>query len=73
MTVPVITEFLQQNPEVELVMVSRQNFKDLFEGIPKLTFIGIDLDDYKGILGLRKLGKRLLKEFSPTYIADLQM
>ena len=71
MTVPVITEFLQQNPEVELVMVSRQNFKDLFEGIPKLTFIGIDLDDYKGILGLRKLGKRLLKEFSPTYIADL--
>lgn len=71
MTVPVITEFLQQNPDVEVVMVSRDNFKDLFEGIPNLIFRGIDFDDYKGIFGLRKLGKSLLKEFKPNYIADL--
>ncbi|MGA9212108.1 glycosyltransferase family 9 protein [Kaistella sp.] len=71
MTVPVFTEFLQQNPEVEVVIVSRDNFKDLFEGIPNLIFKGIDVDHYKGILGLRKLGKLLLKEFNPDYIADL--
>ena len=70
MTVPVFTEFLQQNPEVELVMVSRHQFKDLFHGIPNLSFAGIDVDEYKGIFGLRKLGKKLVKEFSPTYIAD---
>ena len=71
MTVPVITEFLQQNPDTEVVMVSRNNFKDLFDGIPNLIFKGIELDDYKGIFGLRKLGKMLLKEIEPDYIADL--
>ena len=71
MTVPVFTEFLQQNPEVEVVMVSRKNFKDLFEGIPNLIIKGIDFDEYKGIFGLRKLGKFLLKEVQPDYIADL--
>ena len=71
MTVPVFTEFLQQNPDVEVVMVSRKNFQDLFEGIPNLIFKGIDFDEYKGILGLRKLGKLLLKEVQPDYIADL--
>ena len=71
MTVPVFTEFLQQNPDVEVVMVSRKNFQDLFEGIPNLIFKGIDFDEYKGIFGLRKLGKFLLKEVQPDYIADL--
>ena len=71
MTVPVFTEFLQQNPDVEVVMVSRKNFQDLFEGIPNLIFKGIDFDEYKGILGLRKLGKLLLKEVQPDYMADL--
>ena len=71
MTVPVFTEFLQQNPHIEVVMVSRKNFEDLFKGIPNLIFKGIDLDDYKGIFGLRKLGKFLLKEVQPDYIADL--
>ena len=71
MTVPVFTEFLKQNPDVEIVMVSRSNFKDLFEGIPNLIFKGINVDDYKGFFGLRKLGKFLLKEVQPDYIADL--
>ncbi|WP_133441061.1 MULTISPECIES: glycosyltransferase family 9 protein [Chryseobacterium] len=71
MTVPVFTEFLQQNPDVQVVMVSRDNFKDLFEGIPNLIFRGIDVDDYKGFWGLRKLGRTLLKEYRPDYIADL--
>lgn len=71
MTVPVFTEFLQQNPDVEVVMVSRHNFKDLFEGIPNLIFRGINFEDYKGIFGLRKLGKSLLRELKPDYVADL--
>jgi len=71
MTVPVFREFLEQNPNVEIVMVSRSNFKDLFAGIPNLLFKGIDFDDYKGFLGIRKLGRELLKEFKPDYAADL--
>jgi ADP-heptose:LPS heptosyltransferase len=71
MTMPVFREFLEQNPNVEIIMVTRNNFEDLFADLPRVIFKGIDLDDYKGFLGLRKLAKELLDEFHPTYIADL--
>lgn len=60
MTVPVIQEFLQQNPDVELVYLSREKFKPLFENIPNLTFYSADLDGkHKGFLGLYQLAKEL--------------
>jgi len=71
MTMPVFREFLEQNPSVEIVMVTRSNFEALFSDLERVTFKGIDLDDYKGFLGLRKLAKELMDEFHPNYIADL--
>lgn len=71
MTVPVFREFLEQNPDVEIVMVSRNNFESLFAEIPNVIFHGIDLDEYKGFFGIRRLGKELLKRYNPDYIADL--
>ncbi|MFC7348587.1 glycosyltransferase family 9 protein [Chryseobacterium zhengzhouense] len=71
MTVPVFREFLEQNPNVEIVMVSRNNFESLFADIPNVIFHGIDLDEYKGFLGIRRLGKELLKKYNPDYVADL--
>ena len=71
MTVPVVTEFLEQNPDVQIVFVTRKNFSDLFEGVPNLIFKGVNIDDYKGVFGLRKLAKELITEFKPDYVADL--
>lgn len=71
MTAPVFREFLEQNPGVEIIMVSRKNFEALFTGIPNVTFKGIDLDDYKGLFGLRKLSNELIREFNPDCIANL--
>lgn len=71
MTVPVFREFLEQNPGVEIIMVSRKNFEALFAGVPNVTFKGIDLDDYKGLFGLRRLSNELIKEFNPDCIANL--
>ena len=71
MIVPVLKEFLSQNPDTEIVFVSRKNFADLFDGVERLTFRGVNLDDYKGVFGLRKLVKELNKEFQPKYVADL--
>ena len=71
MTVPVFREFLEQNPGVEIIMVSRKNFEALFAGIPNVIFKGIDLDDYKGLFGLRKLSNELIREFNPDCIANL--
>ena len=34
--VPVLKEFLAQNPSVEIVFVSQENFQDLFNGIDRL-------------------------------------
>lgn len=71
MTVPVFKEFLEQNPNVEIIMVSRKNFEALFAGIPNVIFKGINVDDYKGFFGLRRLADELIKEFNPDYIANL--
>lgn len=71
MTAPVFREFLEQNPEVEIIMVSRKNFESLFADIPNLTFKGVNLDDYKGIFGLRRLANELVREFKPDIIANL--
>jgi ADP-heptose:LPS heptosyltransferase len=48
MTVPVFREFLEQNKDVRIVMVSRKGFSGLFEGIEGIEFVGINIDDYKG-------------------------
>lgn len=71
MTAPVFREILEQNPDLEIVMVSRENYKDLFQGIPNLVFKGINLDDYKGLFGMKKLADDLIAEFKPNCIADL--
>lgn len=71
MTAPVFREFLEQNPDVEIVMVSRKNFESLFSDIPNVIFKGINLDDYKGFFGLNRLANELIKEFHPDYIANL--
>lgn len=71
MTAPVFREFLEQNPDVEIVMVSRSNFESLFVDIPNVIFKGINLDDYKGFFGLTRLANELIKEFNPDLIANL--
>ena len=45
-------------------MVSERLF-GTFEGIERIEFVGINIDDYKGILGMRKLAKELLKSIIP--------
>lgn len=71
MTAPVFREFLEQNPDVEIIMVSRKSFEGLFAGIPNVVFKGINLDDYKGFFGLQRLANELIKEFKPDMIANL--
>lgn len=71
MIVPVLKEFLAQNPDAEITFVTRKNFADLFEGIPRVSFKGVNLDNYKGLFGLKKLADELKNEFNPDLVADL--
>jgi ADP-heptose:LPS heptosyltransferase len=70
MTAPVLRALVQQNPDIEIVMVSRPFFAPIFKDIPNLQFIAVDLKNYKGFFGLFKLFKELRK-LKPTAIADL--
>lgn len=71
MTIPVIREFLEQNPDVEILYLSRRKFKPLFESIPNLSFYIADFEeDHKGIGGLFKLSREL-KFYDFDAIADL--
>lgn len=71
MTVPVLRAFLEQNPSVEIIFVSRPNFKDLFDGLPRFQFHAVILDQYKGLLGMTRLANELSKNYQPKYVADL--
>ncbi|MBW8362478.1 MAG: glycosyltransferase family 9 protein [Kaistella sp.] len=71
MTVPVFREILEQNPDVEIILVTRNSFSDLFAGIPNLYCKGINIDEYKGFFGMGKLAGELTDGFKPDYIADL--
>lgn len=71
MTACVLREFLEQNENIEVVMVSKNGFADIFNNIPRLSFEGIDLDEYKGLWGMARLAKNLNKKHKADYIADL--
>src|SRR5690606_17002659 len=71
MTVPVISEFLEQNPKVHVTFLSRERFRPLFDSMPNLHFFAADLDKkHKGITGLFLLYK-VLKKNGFNAIADL--
>lgn len=71
MTVPVLRELLQQNPTTKITLVSREKFKSMFRGIPRLEFFAADLDGkHKGVDGLFALSKELKKE-GINQVADL--
>ncbi|EKB60845.1 glycosyltransferase family 9 protein [Bergeyella zoohelcum] len=71
MVATVLREFLHQNSGVEVVFVSRPNFKPLFDGIPNLKFYAVDLDKVKGISKLFRLAAHLHATFQPDVVADL--
>lgn len=71
MIAPVLEEFLDQNPEIEVYVASRPFMATIFKSNPRIKFIPIDLNNnYKGIFGLLKLYNEL-KVYNFDYVADL--
>lgn len=71
MTVPVLSAFVQQNPDVKVTFVSRPFFKPFFEGIHNVSFFAFDEKKrHKGFLGLLRLFKDL-KKLNIDAFADL--
>ena len=72
MTVPVVASLLQQNPDAEVVMLSNPRFEPMFNGIDRLTYVGVDTKNtYKGFLGIIKLFRFLRKNYKIDQMVDL--
>lgn len=71
MTIPLLYSLARTYPHDKFIFVSRERFGQFFIDKPKnLLFIGINLDNYKGLTGLYKL-YRELNEHKPDFVADL--
>lgn len=71
MTIPVLYSFAARYPEHEIRVLSRRSFAPLFgHRPPNLKFVGVDLEDYRGIGGLERLF-RILYAGNFDAVADL--
>lgn len=70
MIAPVLKEFIEQNPNVEVYVASRPFMGTIFKQFPEIKFIPVDLNKkYKGFLSLFKLYGEL-KKYNFDYVAD---
>jgi ADP-heptose:LPS heptosyltransferase len=71
LTVPVLRSVLEQNQNLNITFVSNKAFEPFFHDIPRFEFYGINLDNYKGILGLYTLYKELNRYQKWDCVTDL--
>ena len=72
MTVPVLKTFLADHPEVEITMLSNQQFEGLFQGIERLQFLGADMKGrHKGLIGIWRIYKMAKASAEFHAVADL--
>lgn len=70
MIAPVLKEFIEQNPNVEVYVASRPFMGTIFKQFPEIKFIPVDLNkEYKGFLNLFKLYGEL-KKYNFDYVTD---
>ncbi len=72
MTVPVLQELLQQNPGVQLTVLTQKLLVPLFEPLERTTVFTVETKGkHKGLIGLYKLFRELKKEYRFDAVADL--
>ena len=72
MTVPVLQQLLQQNPEIHLTVLTQQLFMPLFESLERvLVYPAETKGKHKGVAGLYKLYRELKKQDHFDAVADL--
>ncbi|MBS1495402.1 MAG: glycosyltransferase family 9 protein [Bacteroidetes bacterium] len=72
MCVPVLKNLLNQYPALQITFVSIPFVQPMFEGIDRLSFIGVNIKaEYNGIAGLYRLSKKIKRTLSFDAVADL--
>ncbi len=72
MTVPVIQQLLQQNPGVQVTVLTQKFLSPLFEPLERTTVYPVETKGkHKGLNGLYKLYRELKKQYKFDAVADL--
>lgn len=72
MTVPVLKRVLDENPGLDIIMVSDSRMEGIFSGIERLQFLGFDLKGkFKGIRGIYRIYDHLNTGYEFQAVADL--
>ncbi|MCW3467666.1 glycosyltransferase family 9 protein [Chitinophaga nivalis] len=72
MTIPVMKQVLESNPDVSIVFVSNKNWGALCAGIPRLVFFPADVKAaHKGVKGLYRLFREIRQAHRIDAVADL--
>jgi len=72
MTVPVLKRVLEENPGIDIIMVSDSKLEGIFSGINRLRFAGYDLKGrYKGLRGIYRIYDQLNTHYEFQAVADL--
>lgn len=72
MTVPVLKNVLEQNPRLQITVVSNAFFEPLFAGLERCSFHPVYLRaQHKGVTGIYRLFRELTKQHRFDGIADL--
>lgn len=72
MTAPVLAAMAANNPQVKMIMLTRDFYEPFFDGITNLTIHNIDLaEKHKGIDGVYRLYKELTASYKVDLVLDL--
>ncbi len=72
MAVHCLTAVVSQNKDVEIILLTKKPFRQLFENIPQVITFDIDLKGkHKGITGLRKAVKEIISAHQIDCYADI--
>ncbi|MGN7822772.1 glycosyltransferase family 9 protein [Chitinophaga sp. 22536] len=72
MTIPVMKQVLDENPQVQIIFVTNKNWGALCAGIPRLVFFPADVKGaHKGVPGLYRLFRSISRQYRIDAVADL--
>ncbi len=72
MSIPVLLQLLEQNPRIEITVLTQQKFAPVFDSIERIKVYAVDVKGrHKGIFGLIRLFRELKKQNKFDAIADL--
>ncbi len=72
LTIPVLLQLLQQNPQIQITVLTQEKFAPLFESLERIKVYPVEVKGrHQGVFGLFKLFLKLKKQYKFDAIADL--